>query len=236
MIIPTASDLAIFLNVPGPDTTWNARADQILGFAVDLCSSIVDPLPDAATGIVISVAARSFANPEMIASETVGPFTVQRPTPGLFLTRSEKAALRRMAGGTSAFSVDTLPKGVSAVQLITVTGSGGTFTLSFAGQVTVPIAYGASAATVQSALEALPSFGAGNVTVAGAGPYTVTWVNNLATTPIPLLVAAWELTGPGAGVVVANVTAGVFAPGQNLPYWDRGYVNEAGTPILGYPQ
>jgi len=43
--------------------------------------------------------------------------------------------------------------------------SGGTFTLSFGGQTTSAIAYNASAATVQSALEGLSSIGSGNVSV-----------------------------------------------------------------------
>ena len=48
--------------------------------------------------------------------------------------------------------------GANEVQTISITGSptGGTFTLSFAGQTTAPIAYNASAATVVAALQALP--------------------------------------------------------------------------------
>ena len=49
----------------------------------------------------------------------------------------------------------------------------GTFTLTFNGQTTVPIARNASAATVQGALEALSNIGSGDVTVSGAngGPF-----------------------------------------------------------------
>jgi hypothetical protein len=47
---------------------------------------------------------------------------------------------------------------VNEVQRITITGTptGGTFTLTFQGNTTAPIAYNASAATVVAALEALP--------------------------------------------------------------------------------
>lgn len=61
---------------------------------------------------------------------------------------------------------------------VTIGGSptGGTFPLSFGGQTASGIAYNATAAAVQSALEALSSIGSGNVTVTGSagGPYSVT--------------------------------------------------------------
>lgn len=50
----------------------------------------------------------------------------------------------------------------------------GTFTLSYAGQTTSAIAYNASTSTVQTALQALSTIGAGNVTVTGnPGRWTV---------------------------------------------------------------
>jgi trimeric autotransporter adhesin len=58
--------------------------------------------------------------------------------------------------------------------------TGGTFTLTFGANTTTAIAYNASAATVQSALVALASIGAGGVTVLGGdgGPYRVKWTTN----------------------------------------------------------
>lgn len=63
------------------------------------------------------------------------------------------------------------------VQTVTITGSptGGTFTLEVDGSKTTPLVFNAAAGVVQAALEALPNVGSGNVTVAGAGPYTVTF-------------------------------------------------------------
>lgn len=46
-------------------------------------------------------------------------------------------------------------------------GSSGTYKLGYAGEPTVDLAVDANIATIQSALEALPSLGAGNVTVSG---------------------------------------------------------------------
>ncbi len=59
--------------------------------------------------------------------------------------------------------------GLNEVQTITVTGTpaGGSFTVSFAGSTSAAIAYNASAATVQTALEAVTTIGVGNVSVTG---------------------------------------------------------------------
>lgn len=60
-------------------------------------------------------------------------------------------------------------------QLVVVTGTGGTFTLSYKGQTTAGITFSATTAAVQTALEGLSTIGTGNVTVTGTpGNYTVT--------------------------------------------------------------
>lgn len=68
---------------------------------------------------------------------------------------------------------------VREVQTATVTGgpTGGTFTLTYDGQTTAPIAYNADAAAVEAALVALSNISPGDVTVTGnaGGPYTVTF-------------------------------------------------------------
>jgi hypothetical protein len=71
-----------------------------------------------------------------------------------------------------------------SVQQVSLTGNptGGTFTLTFNGQTTSAIAYNASAATVQSALQALSSIGSNNALVAPAasGGWTVRFAGTLA--------------------------------------------------------
>ncbi len=57
--------------------------------------------------------------------------------------------------------------GISAIQTVTVTGTTGTFTLTFEGQTTGSLAYNASAADVQAALNGLSAI-AGSVTVTSA--------------------------------------------------------------------
>lgn len=90
--------------------------------------------------------------------------------------------------------------------------SAGTFTLTYKGQTTAGIAYNAAASAVQSALQALSTIGAGNVTVTGGagGPYTVTMAGTLAND-------STVMTGSGTGL-----TGGAFTiVGTQLPYLAR---------------
>src|SRR5262249_52747563 len=80
--------------------------------------------------------------------------------------------------------------GQNEVQVLTYSATGGSFSLSFNGQTTAPIAFNATTATVQTALQGLTTVGAGNVTVAGAGfagnigSFTLTFVGALANTNV----------------------------------------------------
>lgn len=59
--------------------------------------------------------------------------------------------------------------GVNEVQRLTITGAAGNYSLDFNSQVTGSLAFNASAATVQSALQGLSNVGAGNIVCTG-GP------------------------------------------------------------------
>lgn len=101
------------------------------------------------------------------------------------------------------------------VQTLTVTGTptGGTFELEFGGLVTAPIAFGATAADVKAALEALTNVDAGAVTATGGAlpgaPVVVTFGGNWAGRNAPrLLLAANALTGGSSPTAsVAETTA-----------------------------
>lgn len=57
---------------------------------------------------------------------------------------------------------------------LTVTATGGTYTLTYAGKVTTALAFGASAATIKAALVALDDgYGTTDFTVSGTGPFTI---------------------------------------------------------------
>ncbi|MDX2538882.1 phage tail tube protein [Streptomyces scabiei] len=102
------------------------------------------------------------------------------------------------------------------VQQVAITGdpTGGTYTLTYSGQTTAGIAYNASAATVQSALEALSNIGVGDVVCAGGPhpgtPVTVTFEGALAGTDVAQMTAsAASLTGGTSPAVnVTTVTPG----------------------------
>jgi hypothetical protein len=119
---------------------------------------------------------------------------------------------------TSVRSYNACANGdVSEVQTVTITGdpTGGTFTLTYAGQTTAGIAFNANAAAVQAALEALSNLAPGDVTVGGgpgpATPYTVTFRAALGNV-VQMTASAAGLTGgtaPAVGVVTTT-------PGYNL--------------------
>lgn len=124
---------------------------------------------------------------------------------------------------------------VNEQQTVTLTGvpTGGTFTLTFDGQTTSAIAYNASSATVDAALEALSNIGAGDITVTGSagGPWTVEFGNAMAATNQPQMTAnGASLTGgSGQSIAVAEVTA---SAGPN--HWDTaGNWLPAGVPANG---
>lgn len=110
---------------------------------------------------------------------------------------------------------------VAEVQTLTATGtvSGGTYRLQYNGETTTSLAYNASNATIQAALEALPSIGTGGVTAGGGAfpgtPVTFTFAGSLAGLSQPLIIAIGSVTG-GGSVAVTRTTLGVPANG----YWD----------------
>ncbi|MGE4196016.1 MAG: ASPIC/UnbV domain-containing protein [Phycisphaerales bacterium] len=103
------------------------------------------------------------------------------------------------------------------LQSTAVTPTGGTFTLTHSGNTTSALAYNASAATVQAALEALASIGSGNVSVSWAGEvgsapgqfnghFDIRFVGALAGTTQPFLtVDATNLTTLGGSAPTARV-------------------------------
>ncbi|MCV7174770.1 hypothetical protein [Mycolicibacterium sphagni] len=126
----------------------------------------------------------------------------------------------RLPAGFIAY-LDAYPvdPNVSAVQTVTLLYSptGGTWCINIGGVPTADIPYNASAATVQTTLQAHAAIGAGNATVA-AGPdaytFVVTFTGALANQPIDLMVGdGTDLTGVDAPypVTVINTTLGSTA-------------------------
>lgn len=106
----TAADLGTYLGT----TVDDARAQYLIDRATELCLSLVSvdgALPDGADAVVIDVAARAYTNPARVQQETVGPLSSSYGpgAGGLWLTRQNKATLRRLGGGGGAFTIDTMP-------------------------------------------------------------------------------------------------------------------------------
>src|SRR4051812_5793680 len=108
------------------------------------------------------------------------------------------------------------------VQTLTITGTptGGTFKLAFRSVSTATIAYNATSAAVQAALEAISTIGTGNVICAGgplpASPVTITFQGQLAGSNQPLLTvnsAAFTAgTTPAATVTETTPGVGLYDP------------------------
>lgn len=106
-----ADDLAVYLN----DSSLNPdRAEAMIADAQTLCESVLSPLPAAAAVIVKRVAARGYVTTTSTRNAQVAaagsPFgSTPGGLGGVWLSRSDRADLRRLAGGGGSFNIDILP-------------------------------------------------------------------------------------------------------------------------------
>jgi hypothetical protein len=148
------------------------------------------------------------------------------PTSGTFLLGWGNAATSPIAYNATSATVQTALRalvsmpltaaGINDVQTVTITGgpTGGTFTLTFGGQTTSALAFNASPAAVQTALQALSTIGAGNVTVTGVAgtSYVLTFSGQLGSAlETGVTGTATSLTGGTPGINVAHTTSGAGA-------------------------
>lgn len=141
----------------------------------------------------------SYQAPDTLQSASISPLQVCVPDPNI---------MAFLIGG----AVILTP---SEVQRATITGipTGGTFTLTYSGQTTAAIAYNATAAAVQSALEALSNIAPGDVTVTGGPgpgtPYDVAFGGAYAGTDVTQMTAAGSFTGgTSPAIAITTTTAG----------------------------
>lgn len=120
--------------------------------------------------------------------------------------------------------------GTNEQQTVTITGTptGGTFTLTLDGATTAPIAFNASAAVVQAALELLPNIGAGNVLGSGGAlpgtPVVLTFQNQLARKNINAMTAASSLTGGTTPAIAVTTTTPGSSKDSGLFVAHRGLI------------
>lgn len=105
----TPDDLGTYLGA-GSDVD-QARAALLIDLSMQLCQSVVNPLPAGADAVVLDVAARAYSNPSNTSQQAAGPFSTNfgATAGGLWLTRANKATLRRLAGSGGAFTFDVMP-------------------------------------------------------------------------------------------------------------------------------
>lgn len=111
--LSTPADLGVYL---GLDTIDDARAGLLLQLAHDRMEQFVFPVPDAAKSIELSVAGRAYNNVTSAHQVGIGSAQVSYGSQGsstgiggLYLSKQERADLRRMAGRNGAFSIDLIP-------------------------------------------------------------------------------------------------------------------------------
>jgi hypothetical protein len=130
-----------------------------------------------------------------------------------------------------------LVKPVNEVQEVAVDATGGTFTLTFQGTETAPIAAEAPAASVQDALESVTGVGVGGVAVmggpGGAGataPYVVTFTGHLGGRAVPQLEANGSaLTGGAQTATVTTRTKGAGSGTIVVKVYNVGAAASKGT-------
>lgn len=110
--IATAADLALLLDEDVDEPRMNLILDLAEGLAKPIAG---DPLPAEAKATVLAVAARAFSNPASTGQQGLGSGQVTfqapggMPVGGLYLSRTDKAALRRARAGGAAFTISLLP-------------------------------------------------------------------------------------------------------------------------------
>lgn len=126
---------------------------------------------------------------------------------------------------TTQIRVGVLPTDEVQVLSLPNAPTGGTFTLTYSGQTTAAIAYNASAATVQSALEALSNIAVGDVACTGGSlpgtPVTITFGSTLGDQDVALITGnGGSLTGGSSNVTSFTTVQGgtVTVPQRDISF------------------
>lgn len=95
-------------------------------------------------------------------------------------------------------------------RLVLTDATAGSFRLTFLGSTTGDIAYSASAATVQSALEGLSTISTGNVAVTGTpGDWVVSFVAGLGQRPVPMFTDSYGSSPHNGDFAIIEIQTGI---------------------------
>lgn len=161
--------------------------------------------PAGATTYAWTIANGTFTSAINIQNVTYTAGASGNVTLGLTVTNATGCA----ASNSVMVPISAVPPnadiGLNGPQKVTVTGSSGSFTLTFKGQTTIGMPFDSSAIFVQGKLGQLSTIGVGSVSVTKNGNvYTVTFTGSL-TGPQPLM------TGAGSGGASVTVTFSICA-------------------------
>lgn len=214
------------------DVSGTPTYDELVYPLASVLGNAVVDTPSGAT-----LARRWVFAPRPVAKDVCRTFTHQKGRPGgndatrsagliftafgFSLSKSGGTSLSGSVIGTT--QQQDVPLDGGEVQRIAITGSpaGGSFTLSFMGDATGPIAYNATAQQLQDALVALPLVQPGDVICSG-GPLPGAAIDVLfgggllGTDPTPIAVDSSALTGGTAPAVTAT-TVSPYAPVTATP-------------------
>lgn len=138
------------------------------------------------------------------------------------------------SGGVIILGVSSVTPSVNETQNVLIDATGGTFTLSYGGYTTSPIAYNADPGTVESALGALTSIGVGNVSCAGSPTnINVAFQNALGGQDVAEMTAdPGSLTGGAQTATVTTTTPGSSGSSITLTISGVEYLSGTGYTIL----
>lgn len=163
-------------------------------------------------------------NSDILRANVIGFATSSTFAAGQYVSYVPPGTVLNALSGLTKNVTYYLDHGTDQAITFTLTGSptGGTFVVSFGGSTSAAIAYNANAATLQAALEAMPSIGAGNVSVTGASsPWTITFRKSLGaqSNALPTLTTNSLTGGTSPSLAIAETVAGV-ADGKLAPVAD----------------
>lgn len=187
---------------------------------------------------------------EALSNIGAGNVTVTEPSTGTFLVEFTGSLAAKdvgeitvdnsaLTGGPVYVTVTQLAvTGRNEQQSVTITGgaSGGHFHLTYGGNTTAALDWDATAAEVDTALEALAGIGAGGVSAAGpdGGPWTVEFTGSLAKTAVALMTSdATALTGSGTQSLTILQTVTPTGPNwyNEADNWDQHAVPPTGADV-----
>jgi len=199
-----AKSFSVVLQEPFPYDVWfNADGDKML-----IIGSAFNVINQYALSTPWDVSTASFGSKQCDVSSL-------EPDPtGMAISPSSHKLY--VVGSNSTVYQFSFMMPADEVQTISAVGTptSGTFSLTFNSETTTSIQYDAAAADVQSALEALPSFNAGDV-VCGGGPLpgdniTVTFQAAYAGTDVDLLIVGGNFTVTKVGDVWTVEFSGTY--------------------------